>query len=1010
MSNRINNVFLKDSNIDAFNYYNLLLQDDSSVFWDIIVITASNEQQAMTYRDQIDFRLANNMLPKSTEYIVISDPDGKRIGSGGATFNVLRYIVDMYDDINIFSHKRIMIIHSGGDSKRIPQYSACGKLFSPTPREIKDSRPSTLFDELIISFSNLPSRMQNGILVLSGDALLLFNTLQIDFQYKKVAALSIKADIETGTHHGVFLSGSRNEVRLFLHKANKEELIETGAAKNGYVDIDSGAIFMDSDVVNSVLSLITDNGKIDNKKIDMFVNEDVQLNFYGDFLYPMASAATYEQYLGEKAEKDISPKLLECRKEIWGVLNKYRINIIKLFPSKFIHFGTTNEFLDMITKSFDNYKFIGWEKSTFSINNSEYSPALISSIVCESCTIGSNSYIENSIIYDDVLIGSNVIVSNAILTNVIIPDNMCLSTLKLDNRKYITRIYGILDNPKDVFNDNLVYMSHNLNSCFEYYHINVKEIWDNNDLSMWHAKLYVPAQTVEDSARTSLLIYDILSCKASKKQVSAWLKSERYSLFSSFNKCDNKAMLEEKKSLENKIRIEKIIKSLNKKEDINISLGLLENSINVNEIVDFFLKNINLYSYSVKMRIYLLLSMLSRKNPTFCDVPSDILLNKVFETIKDYTNEELTLNTKKNVNIAKKEASVELPIRVNFGGGWSDTPPYCLENGGTVLNAAFSLQNKLPIRVVVKKIKELEIVLESIDYGAKITINNINDILNCSNPYDPFVLFKASLITSGIVPYINDIDLEAYLKSIGGGLHLISDVTEVPRGSGLGTSSILIGACLKSLHELMGEDISDDIICKEVLMAEQLMSTGGGWQDQVGGIISGIKLVTTKPGTNQTFNVKKLDICQNIKSELDERIVLIYTGQRRLARNLLREIVLKYISFNKDIMEIINRIQKTAILMAFELEKGNIDEFARLMNEQWDLSILLDKGSSNICIEQIINLCSDLIDGKIIVGAGGGGFIVVLLKKGISKQILSGRLQEGFQDSGVELYDSKIIY
>lgn len=83
-----------------------------------------------------------------------------------------------------------------------------------------------------------------------------------------------------------------------------------------------------------------------------------------------------------------------------------------------------------------------------------------------------------------------------------------------------------------------------------------------------------------------------------------------------------------------------------------------------------------------------------------------------------------------------------------------------------------------------------------------------------------------------------------------------------------------------------------------VLCMEQLMSTGGGWQDQVGGLTGGIKLVSTKPGLMQNIDVQHLNIPEEALQELKDRFVLIYTGQRRLARNLLREVVGGYIGSN----------------------------------------------------------------------------------------------------------------
>ena len=143
---KLKKLFLAQSYLDSWEEYQRSLRKQSYITWDYVILTASNEEQALAYRQQIDDRLAMGQLPESTTYMVLSDPDGKRVGSGGATFNVLRYIAeqDNEEQQDHFKGKRILVIHSGGDSKRVPQYSACGKLFSPVPRALPDGRSSTL--------------------------------------------------------------------------------------------------------------------------------------------------------------------------------------------------------------------------------------------------------------------------------------------------------------------------------------------------------------------------------------------------------------------------------------------------------------------------------------------------------------------------------------------------------------------------------------------------------------------------------------------------------------------------------------------------------------------------------------------------------------------------------------------------------------------------------------------------------------------------------------------------
>lgn len=141
----------------------------------------------------------------------------------------------------------------------------------------------------------------------------------------------------------------------------------------------------------------------------------------------------------------------------------------------------------------------------------------------------------------------------------------------------------------------------------------------------------------------------------------------------------------------------------------------------------------------------------------------------------------------------------------------------------------------------------------------------------------------------------------------------------------------------------------------------------------------------------------------------NERFCLIYTGQRRLARNLLRDVVGRYVGNEPDSLYALNEIQKVAALMRFELERGKIDEFADLLNYHWELSRKVDAGSTNTLIDQIFLSIEDLIDAKMVCGAGGGGFLQVILKKGVQKADVHKRLKDVFQDNPVDVWDCEII-
>ena len=208
--------------------------------------------------------------------------------------------------------------------------------------------------------------------------------------------------------------------------------------------------------------------------------------------------------------------------------------------------------------------------------------------------------------------------------------------------------------------------------------------------------------------------------------------------------------------------------------------------------------------------------------------------------------------------------------------------------------------------------------------------------------------------------------------------------------------------------KFLGRELPDNELYNRVLCMEQIMSTGGGWQDQVGGLAPGIKMVTSDPGMHQSILCTPVRMPKQACQELNDRFCLIYTGQRRLARNLLREVVGKYIASEPSAVDVLYEIQRMAVLMRFELEKGNVDGFAELLNEHWELSKKLDAGCTNTCIEQIFLTVDDLIAGKMICGAGGGGFLQVVLKRDVSRKQLEERLHEVFQDSGARVWPCEL--
>jgi len=298
-----------------------------------------------------------------------------------------------------------------------------------------------------------------------------------------------------------------------------------------------------------------------------------------------------------------------------------------------------------------------------------------------------------------------------------------------------------------------------------------------------------------------------------------------------------------------------------------------------------------------------------------------------------------------------------------------------------LLNAAVALYGKYPIVVEAEWLPEPRLILESRDIGTTVEPQRVGEVLAYANPADPFALLKAALVLRSVVPVDGDPDepLTEALREFGGGLRL-STQTTIPRGSGLGTSSIMAGAVLAGLARSLGIEIPQSQLFDEVLCLEQMLTTGGGWQDQVGGLVGGIKLVTTEPGLPQRIDVAPVRLAPGTQAELAERLLLVYTGQQRLAKNLLRAVMGRWMARDPEMVWMLQEIARLARAMRDALEAGDVDGFGALLGEHWVLNRRMDPGCTNPFIDGLFEALGPYINGGKLAGAGGGGFVIAVAR------------------------------
>ena len=306
---------------------------------------------------------------------------------------------------------------------------------------------------------------------------------------------------------------------------------------------------------------------------------------------------------------------------------------------------------------------------------------------------------------------------------------------------------------------------------------------------------------------------------------------------------------------------------------------------------------------------------------------------------------------------------VTAPVRIDFAGGWSDTPPICNREGGTVVNAAVTLEGKRPIEVTVRPRKDRFVKVVSKDLGKRKLIRSAAEIADHHDPHDWCCLVKSALSVTGFEFGSRGVDI------------VIS--ADLPKGSGMGTSSILGAATIAAL---LGE-VDAGRVSELTLRLEQEMRTGGGWQDQIGGLVGGMKILRTKPGDRQKVDVAALAAPAPFMKALAERSLLYFTGQKRMARNILRKVLAFYAENPHDFAKILVRSLKAdAEACAKAIRAGDLAAFARAVNGYWRDKKLLDPGSTNERVEEIIAAIRPWTEAVTLTGAGGGGFMFILAR------------------------------
>jgi galactokinase/mevalonate kinase-like predicted kinase len=291
--------------------------------------------------------------------------------------------------------------------------------------------------------------------------------------------------------------------------------------------------------------------------------------------------------------------------------------------------------------------------------------------------------------------------------------------------------------------------------------------------------------------------------------------------------------------------------------------------------------------------------------------------------------------------------------------------------------------------------------LTSLDRGRRWRLDRVEQLHDLRSGPAWSRLPRACLALFGLAGGRTAGPLREALAAFGGGIDLTL-ASAVPSGSGLGVSSILAAAVLACLGRLAGRKPDFAGLVRQVLLLEQRLGSGGGWQDQVGGLAPGAKLARTRPGADQVPSLEPLPFPAEWTRS---RLVLCYTGPRQPGRRILHTVVRSYLAREPGTLRVIEELREGAADLAGALARRDYGGFAAGLQRTWELKKRLAPGSTAPAVEALLLRIDPFCSGYSLMGAGGGGFLLLAARDESAAASLRAELADRPGDHLARLFD-----
>ena len=840
------------------------------------------------------------------EYFCTCDPEGHRIGSGGGSawllMEAFRQSRKAQFDEWLSSEKRILL-HAGGQSRRLPSYAPSGKILTPIP-VFRWERGQRLSQDLMSLQLPLYEQMMNmapkglNTMIVSGDVLIRTNQPLGPVPQADVVVYGLWLDASVAKNHGVFVSDRRTPqvLKQMLQKPSVEELHQL--QKNHYYLTDIGVWILSDRAIRLLMNRCMEGDASANSQIKYY-------DLYSDFGRSLGT----EPLIDDAEIKSLS------------------VAVVPLAGGEFYHFGTSRE---MISSTVILQNLVSDQRQIMHHDLKPHPSIFVQNELLDVSFSAENQniWIENSHIGKRWKLTSENIVTGVPRNDwqITLAPGQCLDIVPVGDDRFAVRPYHI----DDRFDG-----AEQQRKQFPVLAYNEIEPWLQANLSphpsdiIPHPSALFSAEEISAEANLARLFEQRVGFR--KTNWSAIARNWHHSVFYQLDLDDAAHEF--------------------KRYDIPMPAPLEDDA-------------------PLMVRIH---DAMFRGNS-----------DEAFGLLRQGLTERVLAEPQQPQMSVMQDQIVwgRSPVRIDIAGGWTDTPPYCLLEGGNVVNLAIELNGQPPLQTYVKPCAEPRIILRSIDLGASEVVETYEQLQQFNKVGSPFSIPKAALALAGFLPQfsVNRYpSLKAQLEAFGCGIELTL-LSAIPAGSGLGTSSILAATVLGAVSDFCSLAWDKNEIGRRTLVLEQLLTTGGGWQDQFGGVLGGVKLLQTQSGFDQAPLARWLPTDLYVQPEYQQCHLLYYTGITRTAKQILAEIVRRMFLNNGEQLRLLRQMKEHTMMMYDAIQRQDFVQMGSLVRRTWEQNQLLDSGTNPEQVRRLTDLIDDLCLGYKLPGAGGGGYLYMVAK------------------------------